>query len=153
MNILEKIIEFKRKEVAERKVAKPVAELEKEAGFSRAVYSLRQSLVDPAKTGIIAEFKRRSPSKGVINDKVTVESVTKGYTAAGASCLSVLTDEEFFGGTGLRQLDEVLEVVDLLAHWYGPALVVQLVAEQFRKFLHALLGGGDILVHLEIDRV
>lgn len=99
MNILERIIEFKRKEVAERKVLAPVSVLEKEAGFSRAVLSLRQSLVDPVRTGIIAEFKRRSPSKGVINDKVTVESVTKGYTAAGASCLSVLTDEEFFGGT------------------------------------------------------
>jgi indole-3-glycerol phosphate synthase len=99
MNILEKIIAFKRKEVAERKVLTPVSVLEKEAGFSRGVLSLRQSLVDPVRTGIIAEFKRRSPSKGVINDKVTVESVTKGYAAAGASCLSVLTDAEFFGGT------------------------------------------------------
>ncbi len=99
MNILEKIVAFKRTEVAERKVSVPVLVLEKEAGFSREVLSLRQSLLDPARTGIIAEFKRRSPSKGVINDRVTVESVTRGYAAAGASCLSVLTDTEFFGGT------------------------------------------------------
>src|SRR6202020_1485047 len=44
---------------------------------------------------------------------------------------------QFFRGTGLRQLDEVFEVVDLLAYRYGPALLVELVAEQFRKFLHA----------------
>jgi indole-3-glycerol phosphate synthase len=55
-------------------------------------------LLDPARTGIIAEFKRRSPSKGIINDKVTVEEVTTGYAAAGASAISVLTDTEFFMG-------------------------------------------------------
>jgi len=58
---------------------------------------LKESLL--TRTGVIAEFKRRSPSRGVINDRVRVEDVTKAYAAAGASCLSVLTDEEFFGGT------------------------------------------------------
>ncbi len=105
MNILDTIIEHKRKEVAERKRATPTTVLEESQFFSREVLSLRSYLTDPAKTGIIAEFKRRSPSKGVINDRVTVEAVTRGYAAAGASCLSVLTDEKFFGGTAedLRQ--------------------------------------------------
>jgi indole-3-glycerol phosphate synthase len=103
MNILDRIIEHKRKEVEERKVKTPVAALEKTPFFSRPTFSLTESLLN--KTGIIAEFKRRSPSKGIINDQVTVEAVTRGYAAAGASCLSVLTDEQFFGGTSedLRQ--------------------------------------------------
>lgn len=99
MNILDKIIEHKRKEVAERKALTHVSVLEKEAFFSREVFSLKRFLTDPAKTGIIAEFKRRSPSKGIINDQVKVEDVTTGYASAGASCLSVLTDEQFFGGS------------------------------------------------------
>src|SRR5260221_11389612 len=105
MNILDTIIEHKRKEVAERKRATPTTVLEESQFFSREVMSLRSYLTDPAKTGIIAEFKRRSPSKGVINDRETVEAVTRGYAASGASCLSVLTDEKFFGGTAeeLRQ--------------------------------------------------
>jgi indole-3-glycerol phosphate synthase len=98
MNILEKIIEHKRGEVAEAKARVSVAELEKRALFGRTVLSLKASLSDPGKTGIIAEFKRRSPSKGVINDKASVVDVTKGYTDAGAACLSVLTDRNFFGG-------------------------------------------------------
>ena len=98
MNILEKIIEHKKTEVASAKAATPVAELERRPFFGRSVLSLRASLSDPGKTGIIAEFKRRSPSKGVINDKVAVVEVTKGYAEAGAACLSVLTDRQFFGG-------------------------------------------------------
>jgi len=99
MNILDQIIEHKRVEVAQRKEAVPVATLERSPLFGRQVLSLKQFLTDPARTGIIAEFKRRSPSKGVINDQVDVVTVTKGYTAAGASCLSVLTDSAFFGGS------------------------------------------------------
>jgi indole-3-glycerol phosphate synthase len=99
MNILDKIIEQKRKEVKERKAAVPVAVLEGKEFFGRQPLSLKASLTDPGKTGIIAEFKRRSPSKGVINDRVSVTEVTQGYTAAGAACLSVLTDQPFFGGS------------------------------------------------------
>ena len=63
-NILDKIIEYKRVEVAERKAAMPVAKLERMAGFEREPLSLRAFLTEAGKTGIIAEFKRRSPSKG-----------------------------------------------------------------------------------------
>jgi len=99
MNILDKIVEYKRVEVSERKAATPVAALQRMAGFGREPLSLQAFLTDPAKTGIIAEFKRRSPSKGVINDRSSVAEVTKGYADAGASCLSVLTDGPSFGGS------------------------------------------------------
>jgi indole-3-glycerol phosphate synthase len=99
MNILDTIIAHKRTEVAARKAAVPVSALEKSGFFFRPSLSLKAALRDPASTGIIAEFKRRSPSKGVINDKVAVAEVTRGYTAAGAACLSVLTDQRFFGGS------------------------------------------------------
>lgn len=99
MNILDQIIEHKRREVDERLRTVPISALEKGALFSAAPFSLKGSLRDPKKSGIIAEFKRRSPSKGVINDKVSPASVTAGYAKAGASALSVLTDQKFFGGS------------------------------------------------------
>jgi len=99
MNILEEIIENKKEEVKSKKSKVKTTELEKRELFSRTVLSLKDFLLDKSKTGIIAEFKRRSPSKGVINPDVDVLKVTKGYTEHGASCLSVLTDEHFFGGS------------------------------------------------------
>lgn len=99
MNILDKIIAHKRTEVALAKQAQPEDALRKMPGFSRKTFSLKQFLLDDTKTGIIAEFKRQSPSKGIINDKADVAEVTKAYTENGASCLSVLTDKQFFGGT------------------------------------------------------
>ena len=98
MNILEEIIEFKRSEVEKRKSKVSIAELERSILFSREILSLKDFLLDSSRTGIIAEFKRRSPSKGIINADVDVVEVTKGYANNGASCLSVLTDEHFFGG-------------------------------------------------------
>jgi indole-3-glycerol phosphate synthase len=99
MNILDKIIEHKKGEVAAAMAAVAVSELEARPFYARRCLSLQTFLTDPQKTGIIAEFKRRSPSKGVINDRVSVREVTRGYAAAGASCLSVLTDVQFFGGS------------------------------------------------------
>ena len=99
MNILEKIVEYKRSEVAKRKAELSIAVLERNNFFSRPVFSLKDFLLDKSKTGIIAEFKRRSPSKGIINDSADVESLTKAFAENGASALSVLTDKEFFGGS------------------------------------------------------
>lgn len=99
MNILDKIVEHKRAEVARRQEETVVDVLRKRPLYGRRTLSLKEALTDAGKTGIIAEFKRRSPSKGVINDQVEVVDVTKAYAAAGASCLSVLTDEHFFGGS------------------------------------------------------
>lgn len=99
MNILDTIIAHKKKEVVERSSRVSVEELEKNALFSRPVLSLKQFLLDERRTGIIAEFKRRSPSKGIINDQADVVAVTSAYARLGASGLSVLTDESFFGGS------------------------------------------------------
>jgi len=97
-NILDRIVKRKRDEIVLSKLKTPLIKLEKSEFFSRVCFSLPDSILDPNLTGIIAEFKRKSPSKGIINDKLSVEEVTNGYASAGASALSVLTDESFFGG-------------------------------------------------------
>jgi len=112
MNILDKIVLNKKAEVAEAKKNISIKELESSALFNRTTYSFKEFLTAPDRTGIIAEFKRRSPSKGIINDKVSVEAVTTAYAAAGASALSVLTDKDFFMGTktdlhNARQVNQI----------------------------------------------
>jgi indole-3-glycerol phosphate synthase len=114
MNILDKIIEHKRKEVAERKGQVPVKELEKQEGFKRQVLSLKQFLLDESRTGIIAEFKRKSPSKGIINGAADVVEVTSAYARLGASGLSVLTDTEFFGGSTADLINARVNQVPIL---------------------------------------
>ena len=99
MNILEKIVAQKRIEVGERKSLIPTALLEKSIYFNSPTVSLKSYLLRKDKIGIIAEFKRKSPSKGNINKYAKVDEVTLGYMQSGASALSVLTDEQFFGGS------------------------------------------------------
>jgi indole-3-glycerol phosphate synthase len=108
MNILEKIVDHKRREVEERQKEVSMKVLQQERFFARETYSLSQFIVDPTKTGIIAEYKRKSPSKGIINNRDSVESVTRMYTAFGASGISVLTDYYFFGGS----LDDLVAARD-----------------------------------------
>ena len=102
MNILEKIVAHKKWEVDRDKRETTYTELEESEFFHRETYSFREFLLAEDRTGIIAEFKRQSPSKGVINSEALVKEVTKDYADAGASALSVLTDYKFFGG---RKLD------------------------------------------------
>lgn len=99
MNILDKIIIQKKIEVAQRKISVDVKNLEEQPFYKRQTLSLKQFLLDESKTGIIAEFKRKSPSKGIINAAADVVEVTTAYTNNGAACLSVLTDSDFFGGS------------------------------------------------------
>lgn len=99
MNILDKIIAYKRKEVSERKELYPVKLLEQSIFFESQPVSLRKYIQRKDKSGIIAEIKRKSPSKGVINAHVSIERTAIGYMQAGASALSVLTDGNFFGGS------------------------------------------------------
>jgi indole-3-glycerol phosphate synthase len=99
MAILEEIIAFKHRETAERRELVPVKKLERSEHFTVPVVSLVSYLQRPDKVGIIAEIKRRSPSKGMLNEYISVEQLSIGYMQAGASALSVLTDTEYFGGS------------------------------------------------------
>jgi indole-3-glycerol phosphate synthase len=99
MNILDQIIDHKRKEVADAKGLYPLKLLEQSIFFSSPAVSLKKYIQREDKTGIIAEFKRKSPSKGIINAYASVERTSIGYMQAGASALSVLTDKQFFGGS------------------------------------------------------
>jgi len=97
-NILDTIIASKKVEVASRKLSTPIAVLEKTPAFERKCLSLKQNLLK-SDSGIISEFKRKSPSLGWIHQHADVVDVTSGYSGAGASGISILTDEEYFGGT------------------------------------------------------
>ena len=99
MTILDKIIAFKKKEIAKIKAEVPVKKLVESPNFSRQPLSLKKSLLTVGSTGIIAEYKRQSPSKGIINDKATIAEVTNGYLDANVAAQSILTDTSFFGGT------------------------------------------------------
>ncbi|WP_075349548.1 indole-3-glycerol phosphate synthase TrpC [Algoriphagus marinus] len=99
MNILDQIIAAKHIEVSERKSLVPVKLLEQSIFFDGKVVSMKKYIYNPEKTGIIAEFKRKSPSKGMINASAKVEKVSIGYMQAGASALSILTDSAYFGGS------------------------------------------------------
>ncbi len=98
MNILDQIIASKKKEIALKKSIVSVAQLEKSDLFNKKTNSLSKSIIN-SPFGIIAEHKRRSPSKATINNSFAVEDVAKGYENAGASGISVLTDMKYFGGS------------------------------------------------------
>ena len=103
MNILDSIVADKQKEVALRKSLIPTSQLEASVLFERQTVSLAQNLRQSS-TGIIAEHKRRSPSKAVINQSNSVNQVIEGYDTAGVCGMSVLTDAKYFGGS----LDDLL---------------------------------------------
>ena len=98
MNILERIIQDKKEEVRLKKKLIPQRALEDFGLVSRETRSLKKSLM-ARPTGIIAEHKRRSPSRAVINQGCTVADVVTGYDRAGAAGISVLTDGKYFGGS------------------------------------------------------
>ena len=99
MNILDTIVQQKRKEVDDLKHRLPENMLMNSVLYERDCYSISEALNHPGGSGIIAEHKRRSPSKGIINNQLELSHVVNAYQHAGASALSILTDEIFFGGT------------------------------------------------------
>ena len=103
VTILEKITAYKREEVEAKKKALPLTLLQQSELFNRGCISMAEAIQN-SNTGIIAEHKRRSPSKAVINDKTALPVAVSGYEKAGASAISILTDTRFFGGS----LDDLL---------------------------------------------
>jgi len=138
MTILDKIIERKKVEVELAKEKVSLAALQTYPLFSRECYSLRESILDPQRTGIIAEFKRASPSKGLINGDVSVSQVVKGYQAAGASAISVLTDADFFQGT-LADLTEARQALQI------PLLRKEFIIDRY-QIAEAKAYGADIIL-------
>lgn len=137
MNILEQIVEHKKKEVAQRKEQVSIQALEKGRFFERPTLSLRKSILNEKKTGIIAEYKRKSPSKGMINNSDSVEAVTKAYAAYGASGISVLTDYHFFGGS----LDDLISARDNGV----PLLRKDFVIDEY-QLVEARAYGADVIL-------
>ncbi|MFV0249316.1 MAG: indole-3-glycerol phosphate synthase TrpC [Tenacibaculum sp.] len=99
MTILDKIIAFKKTEVAKIKAEIPLKKLTESPCFKKPVFSLKVALNNTSSTGVIAEYKRQSPSQGTINNTNSVSQVTKGYLEANIAAQSVLTDTFFFGGS------------------------------------------------------
>ena len=138
MTILDKIILRKRDEVIVAKDKVSLAELENYPLFGRKTLCLRESILDETKSGIIAEFKRASPSKGIINDRSSVQDVARGYELAGASAISVLTDVDFFKGS-LQDLTEAREAVNI------PILRKEFVIDRY-QIAEAKAYGADVIL-------
>ena len=100
MSILEKIIATKKEEVAYNKSIRPIKLLESSIYFETQSVSMKEYLQRPDKVGIIAEIKRKSPSTGGFKSKINIEELSIGYMQAGATALSILTDSNYFGGSG-----------------------------------------------------
>lgn len=100
MNILERIFERKRQTLTERTSNVALSEIKARCQDSEPTRGFRNALVTSHRTvSLIAEVKKASPVKGIIREDFDPVSIAKGYEAAGAQCLSVLTDVEFFQGS------------------------------------------------------
>lgn len=137
MNILEEIVLNTRKEVAERKKLTSIAALEKDEFFGRKTLAIKPFFEE--RSGIIAEFKRQSPSKGIINPTTDVEGITKGYADAGASMLSVLADEKYFGGS-MEYVSRARRVNEI------PILRKDFIVDEFQILEAKAIGADAILL-------
>jgi indole-3-glycerol phosphate synthase len=101
-DVLQRILARKAEEVAERRTRVPLSEVEQRADEASAPRGFARALADKAAAGlpgVIAEIKKASPSKGVIRADFEPASIARAYADAGAACLSVLTDVDFFQGS------------------------------------------------------
>jgi indole-3-glycerol phosphate synthase len=137
MNILDKIITSKKREVLLKKSIIPITEFEKSVLFERKTVSLSNNLIHSS-TGIIAEHKRRSPSKGEINYGFSVEEVVKGYENAGVCGISVLTDSTYFGGS----LDDLIFA---RATTNLPLLRKEFIVDEY-QIIEAKAYGADVIL-------
>ncbi|WP_194851035.1 indole-3-glycerol phosphate synthase TrpC [Nonlabens antarcticus] len=109
-DILKKITDRTRADLKIRKEIRTLSDLRAIPGYARETISFHDAIKNGS--GIIAEHKRQSPSKGSFNCPATLEQVVKGYEKAGASAISCLTDEPFFGGT-LQDLEDARSFVEI----------------------------------------
>ena len=137
MNILNKIVIDKRQEVDLKKHLIPASQLEQSVLFERETVSLAYRL-NNSKSGIIAEHKRRSPSKSIINNGLNVQDVAGGYESAGVCGMSVLTDGKYFGGS----LDDLLLA---RASCNLPLLRKEFIIDQY-QILEAKAFGADVIL-------
>ena len=137
MTILDKIIRDKRQEVTLRKNLIPTTQLESSVLFNRTGTSMAE-LLRNSKSGIIAEHKRRSPSKAVINQQFSVFDVITGYENAGVCGISVLTDGKYFGGS----LDDLLTA---RATTNIPLLRKEFIIDEY-QLLEAKAFGADVIL-------
>ncbi|MFN3317008.1 MAG: indole-3-glycerol phosphate synthase TrpC [Raineya sp.] len=112
MDILQQIVAYKRTEVSLRMTHYPESKLENSPLYVRKCFSLKEHLSKVGASQIIAEFKRQSPSKGIINNKVGAVETIRGYAQAGASGISILTDKKFFGGS-IQDIEITRQDVDV----------------------------------------
>ncbi|MFD0964998.1 indole-3-glycerol phosphate synthase TrpC [Pseudofulvibacter geojedonensis] len=137
MHILDRIIQDKKKEVDLKKSIIPTSQLEQSILFTKPTISLADNLRN-SKSGIIAEHKRRSPSKAVINQKVSVQDVAISYENAGVCGMSVLTDGKYFGGS----LDDLLLA---RASANIPLLRKEFIIDEY-QLLEAKSYGADVIL-------
>jgi indole-3-glycerol phosphate synthase len=137
-SILEKIVERKRKEVAIARERVPTAALEGRLAAASAVRDFFGAVSRPGGVNLIAEFKRKSPSAGEIRPGATVEEVVRGYEAAGAAALSVLTDGWDFGGS-LIDLEAARIAVPL------PVLRKEFIVDRY-QVIEARAHGADAVL-------
>ncbi len=136
MTILDKIIEQKNQEVKDSKSKISLEQLKDSEFFERKTFSLKETL--KSKSGIITEFKRQSPSKGIINDKVSPLEVVSQYERFGASAISILTDKDFFGGS----FEDILGVRN---HISIPILRKDFMVDEY-QFYEAKSIGADVIL-------
>ena len=139
MTILDKIIADKKEEVLLAKKISPVDQLKDMSGFHRKTFSIRNSLLNADKPGIIAEHKRKSPSKGIINGNVQLENVVSGYQQAGVKAVSVLTDHKYFMGTN----EDVINARRILTI---PVLRKEFIIDEYQVIEAKAIGADFILL-------
>lgn len=137
MTILDKIVKDKRQEVDLKKSLIPTKQLEQSVLFDRETISLSNQLKN-SRSGIIAEHKRRSPSKSIINQSLNVQDVAKGYVKAGVCGMSVLTDGKYFGGS----LDDLTLA---RASCNLPLLRKEFIIDEY-QILEAKAYGADVIL-------
>ncbi len=137
-DILSEIIAHKRKEVELQKQAISIEQLSEGIDDLLPARSMKQAIAS-SPTGIIAEFKRRSPSKGWIKENARPEEIVPAYAVSGASAVSILTDEMFFGGT-LRDIHTARPLVNL------PILRKDFVIDEYQLYQARIVGADAVLL-------